>query len=100
MLLPTNEILHPEWEITPVPRLNVVLLPAPFGPISATISRACTSNETSLTAMTPPNCFRAWSISSNTLGAPGARGRGGNASELSVRLRAGLSGRGEVSHGQ
>ena len=61
---------------TPVIRLKVVLLPAPFGPISATISRAWTSKETSLTAITPPNCLRALSISSSTLGAPGgARAR-------------------------
>ena len=53
---------------TPVIRLKVVLLPAPLGPIRATISRAWTSKETSLTAITPPNCLRAFSICSSTDG--------------------------------
>ena len=44
---------------TPVIRLNIVLLPAPFGPISATISPARTSSDMSLTATRPPKCLRA-----------------------------------------
>ena len=56
-LLPSTEIVPPVDVSTPVIRLKVVLLPAPLGPIRATISRAWTSKETSLTAMTPPNCF-------------------------------------------
>ena len=78
MLRPSIEMLPPEEVSTPVIRLKVVLLPAPLGPISATISRAWTSNETSLTAITPPNCFRALSICSSTPGRggrPGARGQ-------------------------
>ena len=76
---------------TPVIRLKVVLLPAPLGPISATISRAWTSKETSLTAITPPNCLRALSICSSTLG--GGRRRGcapARSSDVSGRLRFGL----------
>ena len=100
MLLPSTEILPPVLESTPVIRLKVVLLPAPFGPISATISRALTSNETLLTAITPPNCFRAFSICSSTEGAPASRGRAESASVVSGRLRAGLYGNRAISQGQ
>ena len=63
----------PDGGSTPVIRLKVVLLPAPLGPISATISRGRTSKETSLTAITPPNCLRALSICSSASGAAAAR---------------------------
>ncbi len=43
---------------TPVTRLNVVLLPAPFGPISPMISPALTVKSMSLTATSPPNSLR------------------------------------------
>ena len=72
MFLPSTEIVPPDAVSTPVIRLKVVLLPAPLGPISATISRAWTSNETSLTAITPPNCLRALSICSSTAGVAAA----------------------------
>ena len=65
IFLPSTEIVPPVDVSTPVIRLKVVLLPAPFGPIRATISRACTSKETLLTATTPPNCLRAFSICSS-----------------------------------
>jgi hypothetical protein len=39
----------------PFSMLKQVLLPAPFGPISASISPAETAKETSATAWTPPN---------------------------------------------
>ena len=42
---------------TPVIRLNTVDLPAPFGPISPTISPSRTSMSKSLTAFRPPNCL-------------------------------------------
>ena len=100
MLVPSTEMVPPEAVSTPVIRLKVVLLPAPFGPISATISRAWTSNETSLTAITPPNCLRAWLISSSTAALAAARGRPGNSSEVSGGLRAGLNGSRAVSQGQ
>src|ERR1700719_3799692 len=90
--LPSTEIAPPDLVNTPVIRLKVVLLPAPLGPISATISRAWTSKETSLTAITPPNCFRALSIRNSTAGAPAARRRAGKARAVSGRLRAGVVG--------
>ena len=58
---------------TPVTRLKVVDLPAPFGPIRPTISPARTSKLTSLTATRPPNSLRTACTSSTT--SP-ARGRG------------------------
>ena len=76
-VLPSTEIVPPVEVSTPVIRLKVVLLPAPLGPIRATISRAWTSKETSLTAMTPPNCLRAFSICSSTEGMLAARSRAG-----------------------
>src|SRR3989442_3675834 len=42
----------------PVRMLKNVVLPAPFGPMSARISPAGSANETSSTAWTPPNDFR------------------------------------------
>src|SRR5258708_7597304 len=36
-------------------RLKLVVLPAPFGPISATVSFSCTVKLTSWTARSPPN---------------------------------------------
>jgi hypothetical protein len=36
-------------------QLNTVVLPAPFGPISAVISPWFAVNETSFTAVRPPN---------------------------------------------
>src|ERR1700686_480033 len=36
-------------------RLKLVVLPAPFGPISATVSFSCTEKLTSWTARSPPN---------------------------------------------
>src|SRR5204863_7832336 len=100
MLLPKAEIRPPDEVSTPVIRLKVVLLPAPFGPISATISRARTSNETLLTAITPPNCLRAFLICSSTPGAAGALTRAGKVREMLGRFRFGFNGNRAVSHGQ
>src|SRR5216684_7275015 len=36
-------------------RLKLVVLPSPFGPISATVSFSCTEKLTSCTARNPPN---------------------------------------------
>ena len=41
----------------PVMQLNAVVFPAPFGPISATISFKPTFIERSFIARTPPNCI-------------------------------------------
>ena len=86
---------------TPVIRLKVVLLPAPLGPISATISRAWTSKETSLTAITPPNCLRAFSIcSSAPAGGRRALARWQGEATYRARLRPGLNGSRAISQGQ
>ena len=41
----------------PARRLNSVVLPAPFGPISPTMSPRSTDSETPSTAVMPPKCF-------------------------------------------
>ena len=41
----------------PEMQLKAVVLPEPFGPMSPRISPSRTSNDTSLRAMNPPNCF-------------------------------------------
>ena len=79
---PSTEIVPPDEVSTPVIRLKVVLLPAPLGPISATISRAWTSKETLLTAITPPNCLRALSMCSSAPAAVAALGRVGKVREV------------------
>ena len=56
---------------TPVTRLKVVDLPAPFGPIKPMISPAFTSKLTSLTATRPPNSLRALSTISSVSPAAG-----------------------------
>src|SRR4051812_33459150 len=100
MLLPSRDIFPPDDVKTPVIRLKVVLLPAPFGPISATISRGFTSNDTLLTATTPPNCFRAFSIVNN--GPDGSSGRAcaSGAAALSGRLCRDRRGNSDISQGQ
>ena len=45
----------------PVSRLNIVLLPAPFGPIRPRISPALRSKLTLLTAVSPPKVLTAFS---------------------------------------
>jgi hypothetical protein len=88
MRLPCVEISPPFAGNTPVIRLNIVLLPAPFGPISATISAACTSKDTLLTATTPPNCFRACLTSSSAPCPSAVFSRAGSAAALaSIALR-------------
>ena len=89
ILLACDEIFPPLAGSTPVIRLNIVLLPAPFGPIRATISLAFTSNDTLLTATTPPNCLRASRTSSSAAGAVAGllarRQRGGVRRDLLAR---------------
>ncbi|MCY1380930.1 hypothetical protein D9M69_687920 [compost metagenome] len=63
---------------TPLIRLKVVLLPAPFGPIRPMISPELTLKEMSLTATRPPNSLRMASTSSTTWPACG-RARVGRA---------------------
>src|SRR5204863_6812223 len=51
----------------PLRMLKNVVLPAPFGPMSARISPCGSVNDTSSTAWTPPNDFRTCATSSTEL---------------------------------
>ena len=53
-LRPSNVIAPLEGGVRPLSKLNIVVLPAPFGPISPKISPIVTSKLTSLTAISPP----------------------------------------------
>ncbi len=55
MFLPSSLIRPEVGRIRPVSMLKKVVLPAPFGPITETIECAGMSNDTSLTAVRPPN---------------------------------------------
>ena len=58
-LRPSNTIEPEVGLYTPVSRLKNVVLPAPFGPISATIEpRGIVKSTSSVTAMRPPNSLR------------------------------------------
>ena len=54
---PRKEIRPLVGSYTPVMQLKAVVLPAPLGPIRATISPWFTSRDRSFTATTPPNCM-------------------------------------------
>src|SRR5690348_10163167 len=54
MSAPRNRTCPAVGARNPVTRLNRVVLPAPFGPISPTISPSRTSNDTPSTARSPP----------------------------------------------
>src|SRR6185295_14357825 len=62
--------------IKPASIRSVVVLPAPFGPSSATISDRPTSNVTSLTAVRAPNRRVRWDAEI-TVGRAGQAGRAG-----------------------
>src|SRR2546421_8847730 len=51
-------------------QLKIVVLPAPFGPISPTMWPRSTSNETSSLATSPPKRLVTWRTSSRLIGAP------------------------------
>src|ERR1700716_590932 len=52
-------------------RLKLVVLPAPFGPIRATVSFSCTVKLTSCTARSPPNrLLRPRMTSASAIGLP------------------------------
>src|SRR5574344_2084157 len=57
MVSPQNSTRPLVGAYTPVTTLKAVVLPAPLGPIRATISPSRTSIERSSTATTPPNCI-------------------------------------------
>ena len=52
---PSSRIVPPVGRTVPAMQLKSVVLPAPFGPISPTISPRRTAIETESTAATPPN---------------------------------------------
>jgi hypothetical protein len=54
---PRNCTAPEDGRIKPASMRSVVVLPAPFGPTSAKISPARTSNDTPSTAMRGPNVF-------------------------------------------
>jgi hypothetical protein len=57
MRSPWNEIEPPSAGSTPVIRLNMVLLPAPLGPMSPRISPERMENDRWPTATRPPKRF-------------------------------------------
>ena len=64
MRRPSNTIRPLVGDMAPEIRLNSVVLPAPFGPISPVIAPSDTSSEQWSTARTPPNSLttsRTWS---------------------------------------
>src|SRR6266480_3178651 len=63
MRCPPNRTTPPDARAYPLIRLNAVVLPAPFGPISAVIEPRSTSNVAPSTAATPPKCFASPSTS-------------------------------------
>src|SRR5262245_24670054 len=72
---------------TPVRQLKKVDLPAPFGPMTARISPWCTSIETLLRAVNPPNCIVSPSVR-RMVGTPPPRpaAAGGTAGDPVVTL--------------
>ena len=54
MFLPWNTIEPSRGWLSPLIERRVVDLPAPFAPISVTISPSCTSRSTPLSAITAP----------------------------------------------
>src|SRR5213594_3156978 len=59
---PWKKMRPPETRSAPLTRLKNVVLPAPFGPMSPTISPSSAANSTSLTATRPPNSLRSCSV--------------------------------------
>src|SRR2546421_1838392 len=73
--------------------LNAVVLPAPFGPISPTISPSAAVNDTRSSATTPPNRLVTFStersaIGGSTLKRSGSAQNCGEAREASAQARA------------
>ena len=64
MSCPSSQMLPEVGSSTPVSRLISVVLPAPFGPISAWRAPAATFSETSLVATKPPNFLTSWRVCS------------------------------------
>ena len=66
MSRPANFTAPSSGFTTPTTMLNVVVLPAPFGPSSPTISPAPTATETPLTTRRPRYSFASFSVASST----------------------------------
>src|SRR5262245_64886071 len=66
MSSPSSRMRPADGRNTPVSRLITVVLPAPFGPISAWRAPFSTLSETPLTAAMPPKCFSRSTVSSAT----------------------------------
>src|SRR5579872_3445702 len=62
---PSNRMRPAEVARSPAMQLKKVDLPAPFGPISPTISPASTASEASASATKPPNAFETSCVSSS-----------------------------------
>src|ERR1700674_3516534 len=82
-------------------RLKLVVLPAPFGPISATVSPSLTEKPKSWTARSPPNRLlklRMTSASAIEHGFPLARRSGRDQARVSLRHKAEQSARPPQDH--
>ena len=68
-ILSPSKTISPEstWKI-PVIRLKTVVLPAPFGPITLTISPSSTCRSSSLTTLSPPKAIDTFCSSSSFSG--------------------------------
>src|SRR5256885_14022181 len=64
MSRPSSRMVPAVGRSTPVNMLMIVVLPAPFGPISACRAPFSTESVTSLVAIMPPNCFTSPFVSS------------------------------------
>src|SRR5437868_6405636 len=64
MSRPPSRMLPVVGRSTPVSMLMIVVLPAPFGPISACRAPFSIESVTSLVAIMPPNCFTSPFVSS------------------------------------
>ena len=60
--VPSKLIRPPDSCCSLLIALNSVVLPAPLGPMRAVIVPSCTSNDTSLTAFSPPKAMETFSM--------------------------------------
>src|SRR5688572_15307308 len=73
MFLPSKWIVPVVGGKNPVRRLKAVVLPAPLGPMSPTISPGSTDTLKSRTAVRPPNTLVTFFASSSGIGSGGGR---------------------------
>src|SRR5271155_1633432 len=67
---PSSWMLPPSGATAPARILMRVLLPAPFSPISASVSPARSSSDASLKATAPPNDLRKWDTERRLMRSP------------------------------